>query len=53
MSIKVLYCNNLIIAEMKTKAADENRIIVIFYVTNTDNSLTANQMDAVILISRK
>ena len=41
------------IAEIRIKAADENRTIVISYVTDTDNSLTANQMDTIALISRK
>ncbi len=40
-------------AEIRTKAASENRTIVTFYVTDTDNSLTANQMNTVALISRK
>ena len=30
------------IAEMKTKVVDENRIIVISYIIDTDNSLIAN-----------
>ncbi len=38
---------------MRTKAAGKNRTIVTFYVTDTDNSLIMNQMDAVVLISRK
>ncbi len=38
---------------MRNKAAGENRTIVTFYVTDTDNLLTANQIDAVALISRK
>ncbi len=38
---------------MKTKAVDENKIIIISYVIDTDNSLIVNQMDAVTLISRK
>ena len=40
-------------AEMRKKAAGENRTVMTSYVTDTDNSLTANQMDAVALISRK
>ena len=38
---------------MRTKAASENKTIVTSYITDTDNSLIANQMDAVILISKK
>ncbi len=38
---------------MRNKAVSENRTIVTSYVTDTDNSLTVNQMDAVALISRK
>ncbi len=38
---------------MRTKAADKNRTIVTSYVIDTDNSLIANQMDTIILISRK
>ena len=38
---------------MRNKAAGEHRTVVTSYVTDTDNSLTANQMDAVALISRK
>ena len=38
---------------MRKKAAGENRTVVTSYVTNTDNSPIANQMDAVALISRK
>ena len=38
---------------MRNKAASENRTVVTSYVTDTDNLLTANQMDAVALISRK
>ncbi len=38
---------------MRTKAVNENRIIVTSYITDTDNSLTANRMDAVALISKK
>ncbi len=38
---------------MRTKAAGENRTIMISYITDTDNSLIANQMDAIFLISRK
>ncbi len=51
--ILFLFFNNLMIAEIRIKAADENRTIVISYVTDTDNSLTANQMDTIALISRK
>jgi len=39
--------------EMRNKAAGKNRTVVTSYVTDTDNLLTANQMDAVALISRK
>ncbi len=38
---------------MRNKAAGENKTIVTSYVTDTDNSLIANQMDAITLISRK
>ncbi len=38
---------------MRNKAAGENRTVVTSYVTDIDNSLTANQMDAVALISKK
>ena len=38
---------------MRTKAAGKNRTIMTSYVTDTDNSLTTNQMNAVALISRK
>src|SRR6266542_7163124 len=51
--IPFLFFNNLTTAEMRNKAAGENRTIVTFYVTDTDNLLTANQIDAVALISRK
>src|SRR6266545_1661608 len=51
--IPFLFSNNLTTAEMRNKAAGEYRTVVTSYVTDTDNSLTANQMDAVALISRK
>ncbi len=51
--IPFLFSNNLTTAEMRNKAAGEHRTVVTSYVTDTDNSLTANQMDAVALISRK
>ena len=38
---------------MRNKAAGKHRTVVTSYVTDTDNSLIANQMDAVALISRK
>ena len=38
---------------MRNKAAGEHRTIVTSYITDTDNLLTVNQMDAVALISRK
>ncbi len=38
---------------MRNKAAGEYKTVVTSYVTDTDNSLTANQMDAIALISRK
>ena len=38
---------------MRKKAAGENRTVVTSYVTDIDNSLTVNQMDAIALISRK
>ena len=38
---------------MRNKAAGKNRTIMTSYVTDTDNLLTVNQMDAVALISRK
>ena len=41
------------IAKIRKKAAGENRTVVTSYVTDTNNSLTANQMDAIALISRK
>ena len=40
-------------AEMRKKAASENKTVMTSYVTDTDNLLTANQMDAIALISRK
>src|SRR6266496_441101 len=51
--IPFLFSNNLMIAEMRNKAAGEHRTVVTSYITDTDNSLTANQMDAIALISRK
>ncbi len=51
--ILIKYFNNLMTAEMRTKATDENRTIMTFYVTDTDNSLTANQINNIALISRK
>ncbi len=38
---------------MRNKTAGEHRTVVTSYITDTDNLLTANQMDAVTLISRK
>ncbi len=38
---------------MRNKAAGENRTVVTSYVIDTDNSLIANQMNAIALISRK
>ena len=38
---------------MRNKAAGENRTVVTSYITDTDNLLTANQINAVALISRK
>src|SRR6266496_6409216 len=48
--IPFLFSNNLTTAEMRNKAAGENRTIVASYVTDTDNLLIVNQMDAVALI---
>jgi len=38
---------------MRTKVANKNRTIVTSYITDINNLLTVNQMDAVALISRK
>src|SRR6266498_3048457 len=51
--ILFLFSNNLTTAEMRNKAASENRTVMTSYVTDTDNLLIVNQMNAVVLISRK
>ena len=51
--IPFLFSNNLTTTEMRNKAAGKHRTVVTSYITDIDNSLIVNQMDAIALISRK
>ena len=51
--LSFLFSNNFTAPEMRNKATDKNKNIVTSYIMDTENLLTANQMDAVALIGRK